>query len=282
MLAIFEGSKFERPLPKNRFEQFFYIFVSYFNKMALLSLLTALFFLPLIVFMYISTIVDSALYASILNGEEVSIELIQELKMRSYFNLLFYVPFTGIAFIGLSGMFGVLKKYTWRQLVDLPHDFFISIKNNLLFSFIVGIIYGLIMGAILTSDLFFNEKIIWNIVGFIIISFVSIFFFYVLTLNIYYEVHIGQLFFNSLMLLIIRLPYNIFSIIIAFLPILFLIFLPTILGMTIMVILYILLYLSISSLALITNNLSGFDKYINKKTYPEFYKKGLDSVKNHE
>ena len=276
MLRMFKDPKYQGPLPKTRLEQFFDIVHFNWRSLMLLSLLTFLFFIPLIIWMYISTIVDSALYAEIIKyGDDVPSELFNQLKTQTTINILVYTPAIAISFVGLSGMLGSLKKLIYREITDLPIDFFVSIKKNWLASLLLGIVYGLSITSISFSNLFFNESVMWNIVGIILIVIISIFFLYSICLNVFYTETITSLLFNSFILLIVRIPFNLISMTIITLPVLFVVFLPKILGITIMIILYLFIWAGFGVLSFEINAVSAFDKFINKNSFPNNYKKGL-------
>ncbi len=276
MLSIFKDPKHQGPLPKNRFEQFFDIVQFNYRSLMLLSFLTFLFFIPLIIWMYISTITDSALYAEILSyGDDVPLELYNELKTQTLINAIIYVPLISITFIGLSGMIGTFRKFFYRDIVELPANYFECVKKNWLSSLLIGLFYSMAISSITFSNLFFNESVIWNIIGIVLIVFVSIFFLFVLSLNVYYTESIGSLLFNSFILLIVRLPQNLLSIVVLVLPVLFVVFLPKILGITLMIIVYTIIWLAFGILAFEANAIGAFDKYINQKSFPDIYKKGL-------
>lgn len=281
--ALWKEPKRPAKLPTNRLDQFGDIMRFDWRSVMLLSIISSIFFLPLVIWMFISTTVDSALYADMLNAtQEEAVKIADELKTHSYINWAVNIPLIAIAFMGLSGLIEILKKIAWGANVEKVSDYFKSVKKNLVSSLILGIIYGLICGAIVTSNLFFNESVIWNIIGFTIIGLASLFFIYALMLNVFYKQTVFNLLFNSFIFTVIRMPVNLICLAFILLPIVMLFFLPSILAVSLCCLIYLFIWLGMGMLSFVLNGCSAFDKHINKELYPDVYRKGLWGEKQSE
>ncbi len=271
---LFNYSNKEAKLPSNRIDQFGYIMRFYWRQVALVSLLTLLFAIPFVAWMIVSNMANNVLYNSYLSADdETKLQLAEQIRSQIFVSGLISVPLVGLSFVGLSGAAQVMKKYIWREIVDLSTDFWGGIKKHWLGSLIIGCIYALFLTSVISSNLF-SESIAWTIVGAVIVVFATIWAFYCFFLNVFYVQKLHGLLFNALILTILRFPQNLIIFLFSCLT-LTLFFLPTILATALFVLINGMIGFGYSLLLATLNAQSSFDKYINKQSYPEYYKKGL-------
>ena len=278
---LFNYSNKEAKLPANRIDQFGYIMRFYWRQVALVSLLTLLFAIPFIAWMIASNMASSVLYNSYLSAdEETKLQIAEQIRSQIFVSGLICVPFVGLLFVGLSGAAQTMKKFIWREVVDLPSDFWNGVKKHWLGSLIIGCVYALFLTSVISSNLF-CENVAWSIVGAVIVVFATIWIFYCFFLNVFYVQKLHSLLFNALMLTILRFPQNLIILLFSCLTLL-LFFLPTILATALCVLINGMIGFGYSILLATLNAQSSFDKYINKQSYPEHYKKGLEKAKGLE
>ncbi len=279
MFNLFKYSDKETPLPNSRLGQFGYILRFHWRSLALLSTLTSLFAIPLVVWMYWSTMANSALYAKLLSLTDYAqkVELATQLKGQMLFNGLVYIPLTAVAFVGLGGCAQCIKMYAKRQIVFVSQCFWRGVKQHFWGSFVTGALYASAVCAVLCSDLFFGTEWWWNVVGVLALVVVSIFVSYCFVLNVFYKQSLKALLLNATALTFVRFPQNALALALSMITVWLVVFLPSVLGVTLCVIVNLVIGIGYSTLIIVLNAFSAFDKYINKTQYPSLYREGLQN-----
>ena len=257
-------------LPKNRIKQFFDLFIHRFLDLLKLSLLQAIFLMPLL-----ATCV--LFYVFLRNASDknslFTIFLIQGLS------LMITLP---INYVGLTGCFYCLKKIIHAESEYTSSSFFIGMKQEWAKGLLFGFIEGM-SGALTLIGLFllFNniaDLIAWVSglgIAMVIIQFilVTMFTYHCLGQISVYSNPLKYVVKNSFLIMTMRFPINLLFLILQ--PGIF-IALACIMEITMYVGVVLALFLSaFMYLIWMLNIISSFDKYINKEHHPEIYKKGL-------
>ncbi len=267
-------------LPKNRRELFIFLFKNNFWELVKVSLLTFLFFIPLLLW-------DFSFNAYILSAEEILKEIdptlipTQKLILKAIFGLV-QIPLFIIATIGLSGAIGIIQKLIYDEVTIFKYQFFHSIKENwkrnIGYSLFVSI-----PNLFMIINFYFFQSVslpsfieIFNLVIIFFVLLVGIFMYlYSMVQNNIYTLINKKLIKNSFLFSIILFPKNLIISFLALLP--FIIMnLAQLLGVKlflICLIMFILLSYSVIIVLLFLNSI--FDKYIHSYKKKDFVNKGL-------
>lgn len=256
--------------PENRRAQFFDIFKHRFVEILKLSLLQAVFSLPLLVAIIL-------FYSLIRNSTDINSLMTVFLIQGGLF--IFVVP---IAFIGLTGSFYSIKKIAYSEGEYASSSFFIGLREEWKRGLLIGIIAG-ISSAVAVIGFFFanfyisavNTVISGLAIAVLVIQLIVVLIvcYYSIAQAIIYINNLRFVFKNSFIMALIRFHINLFCIILH----------PGILIalcciMEITMYIGVVLYIFISAfghLLWMMNLLGAFDKFINKENHPEEYRKGL-------
>lgn len=263
--------------PKTRLGQFGDIFKHRFGELIKLSLLQAIFNMPLIV----SLILFYALIRS--SGDINSLMTIFIIQGASF---LISLP---CAFIGMTGTFYCMKKLAYAEGEFAASSFFIGLREEWKKGILIGLLAG-ISAAIAVIGFFFfyfylsqfnttitGLGIATTIIQFIVVLMVS---YYALGQVVFYSNQMRFVYKNAFLLTLMRFPLNLLFFIIH--PGIFII-LSCIMEITMYVgIVIILFFSSFFHLMWVLNEVSAFDKYINKENNPDFYRRGLANMEPNE
>lgn len=260
----------KKDLPKNRFKQFFDISIHRFLDIFKLSLLQAIFAMPLLAtcvlfYVFIRSAGDK--------NSVFTIFLVQGLS------LLITIP---LVYLGLTGTFYCLRKIIHAESEYTSSSFFIGLKQEWGHGLLLGIIEGISAGATLISlFLLFtylpelNASVSGIGIAMIIIQFilVTMFTYHCLAQLSVYKNPFRYVLKNSFLLMTMRFPFNLLFLLLH--PGIF-IALMCIMEITMYVgVMLSLLFSTFGYLIWMLNIIAAFDKYINKEHHPEIYKKGL-------
>ena len=263
--------------PKTRLQQFGYIFKTRFVELMKISLLQAVFNMPLIVSLVIFYV--AAKSATDLNSL-MTVFLVQGAS--------FLISLPSV-FVGMTGVFYCMKKIIYDEGEFASSSFFIGLreewKNGLFIGFLTG--FSALIAVVGFFFSFYYLSQIDTIVTGFSIAMLAIQLLVVLMVSYY---SIGQVVFysnqmrfvykNSFIMTLIRFPFNL----------LFFIVYPGIF-IALICIMYITMYVGVGLLVLFSalvhliwalNNVSAFDKFINKEQHPDFYRKGLANINTSE
>ena len=258
--------------PSNRLRQFFDVFRHRFVDILKISLLQAVFNMPLVVSLVLFYILvrNSSTFAS-LN----TVFLIQGASM------VVTIP---VAFIGLSGSFYCFKKICYAEGEYASSSFFNGMREEWKKGLLIGLLPGISYAAAIIGSFycyFYLTQVNPTIAGFgiailvtqaLVVSMVA---YYSISQIVVYSNKLRYVLKNSFIMTLIRFPINLLSFIIH--PGI-LIALFAIMEVTMYVGLVLLVFLvGIGHLLWVTNTLGAFDKFINRESYPDFYRKGLSN-----
>ncbi|MGM9874247.1 MAG: hypothetical protein ACI31G_05060 [Bacilli bacterium] len=268
-------------LPSNRFYAYFDILSHRFGTLIALSFLSALFFIPFFAFNFIwklymmQPIDTTSLTQADIDLRNFSLNMISS---------LISIPLLIIGFIGLGGLFYVIKKLVFQDpKINVGQDFFFGIKDNIKSSLLSGAIFSL-FSFLYISNIYFYPLMtdIPSFVKVILIILLTIVYLFSIMLSLYllasgtlYNFKFIPALKNNLMLSFVLYPLNLLFVAISALFFLLYIFIPIALIQIISLILIVLYGFSHMSLCFCLYAFKMFDKFINKKYSKEIVNKGL-------
>lgn len=216
-------------LPTNRWELFWDIFKGRFGKLVIINLLTAIFFIPflLMLFMRHGMIINYGTYYPFGQGFGVgylATPSIAGFGENIIFNVnivsLLALPITfAIAGIGLSGGLYVIRNMVWTEGVFVANDFWRGIKQNyknifkILFSYSILLYIMILSISVSEMNIAANMDNNWlfvvtKIFAYMVIGFYTIMCLHMLTMSVTYELKFSQLLKNSFYFSIALLPQS--------------------------------------------------------------------------
>ena len=259
--------------PENRFKQFFDIFRHRFVDILKISLLQAIFSMPIIasLVLFWALIKNSTTFASL-----TTVFLIQGGAMA------IAVP---IAFIGLTGSFYCFKKMCYAEGEYASSSFFVGMREEWKRGLLIGLFPGLSYALTIIGSFYFyyyvtsiNPGVAGFGIAILVIQamMVSMVAYYSIAQIVVYSNKLRFVLKNSFIMTLIRFPFNLLCFVIH--PGI-VVALASIMEITMYIGIVLLVFLSaIGHLAWVTNTLGAFDKYINKENHPEAYRKGLREI----
>lgn len=281
---------FSIELPLNYRGVFKYTYRFSFTFLIKLSLLLSLFFIPTLLWIYISGLLEGAVIHKF--APEGPYIQWQALLLHRQTFVWLIIPCFLVASIGLAGAMYVMKRQITNDGVVLTTDFKEGIIRNwkryLLFSLIYSILIAFLF---FVSNLFYTPdqlSIYVSITLFVVIvAFLLIIsMFYAMQLNQTYDAKFSECIFKSFAFVFGEFPKNILLFLITIFPFFILIFINNLLFPTIQILtwttylVYICLGLGHSVLLISLFQHYAMDKYINKTQFPEIYRKGLYNEKD--
>ena len=256
--------------PNTRLEQFFDIFKHRFVELIKLSLLQAVFNMPLIV---------SLVLFHVLVKNVTSMNSLMTIFIIQGSSLVVSIP---IAFVGLTGVYYSLKKMSFAEGEYASSSFFIGLKEEWKRGFVIGLLCGLSTCLAVIGFFFFYfylSQVNTTVSGFgIAILVIQAIVAYMVCMYSIGQVAIysNKLRFvlkNSFIMTLIRFPINLGILIIhpgIFVALAVIMDITMYVGTVLLVVL-----VGVSHLLWMMNLLGAFDKYINKEYHQEIYRKGL-------
>lgn len=263
-------------LPINRKQLYGQAYKTAFFNIVKLSLLISLFALPFAVLILCRNTAQSHLLKELLSNAD----LYQTYLSREIFWNITYIPALIILSIGLSGAHYVIKAYAFGDGYTLWRTFWFGIKKDFKRVIINGIIFSVIYFLISFAQCYLSMLgQNWFTATYIIkwaltILLAGAYAFCLSQLPIYTDGAM-RIFKNSFLLAFSALPKTILSIILSYLPLFVILFLSN--NTLILVIIAIYMTIGFGNAALVTTLFchSTLDELVNKKNFPEIYRKGL-------
>lgn len=278
-------------LPGSRWALFKDTFFNRFGAMAKISLLSLIFFIPLIamfVIMYIkSTVIQNTVPYS--GNIGIGYPIVSDAAVmgemwrfaNNLYTLLYMVPCAIIAFIGLAGAFHVMKLLAWGEGVSVASNFFIGIKKNILQFLVIAVFLSIsiFLFAFNITSFDSNTMPLWlrimtlvaSIILFIMVMCMMIF---LPTQAVTYNLKIRHLFKNSFLFAIALLPTNIFFLIVAALPFIIAAILPLQFSVFVWLILA---FMGIAYVVLVLTVYAhwAYDKFVNDRVEGAIKNRGM-------
>lgn len=258
-------------LPTTRKEELKYIIRFRYKALFLLGGILIIFSLPLLASLFIKDLKAISIITTSTNDSDLSKLLINDL-----FYAVFIIPSFVIFFIGLSGIYYIIRKFIWAEGVLFKYDFFIGIRQNWKHFSFNGLLFSILFYGSYLSTIYIDIDFLKYLP--LAICFVFIYPVILIHLNlttIYKNTYFAQ-FRNALIIYINKfLVYLAFFIVLIFIPFLMMIFPLPLAPKYIILFLYIYLFIPVFILVISVYSIYVFDEYINKEKHKELYKKGL-------
>ena len=257
--------------PNTRLAQFFDLGKHRFVELLKLSILQAVFNMPLVatlitfyLFLRSATTLNSIMTVFLITGA-----------------LLFVCMIS--SFTGLTGLFYCLKKMIYAEGEYASSDFFNGLVQNWKKGIVIGALVGLSVSLTVIGSFFFiyylsayNTVVAGFGIAILVVQalVVLIIAYYSIAQIVLYENNLKYVIKNSFIFTLMRFQYN--------LPLFILhpgiiIALMVIMEITMYVaVALIIIFIAFGALIWSLNCISAFDKFINKENYPEHYRKGLN------
>lgn len=255
-----------------------------------LSLLLSLFFIPTLVWIYLSGLLEGAVIHKF--ASDGSLVQWQALLLHRQTFVWLIIPCFLIGSIGLAGSLYVMKRQITNDGVVLLSDFKEGIIRNWKRYLLFALFYSVIISFLFfVPNLFYHPDqmtLYISIFSFsAIISFLLIIsMLYAMQLNQTYDAKFSECIFKSFLFVFAEFPKNILLFIITILPFIAFIFINNLLFPTVQILtwitylLYAILGLGHTILLISLFQHYAMDKYINKSQFPEIYRKGLYNEKD--
>ena len=236
-------------LPGTRFQLFKDVFFNRFGALVKINLLTLLFCLPAIAWLFIMRMVKQAdgsllpYSGNIGAGYGLPISGVANLARQRAFQFdmqtyLILIPCLMVASIGLAGAFYVMRRLVWGEGTTVAGHFFSGVKSNffpfLWSSLFAGISLFLVMANIGIYNNMTNIHIAWRIIGiavsviqFVLLLSMAIF---LTTQAVTYKLKTWGLIKNSFLFAIALLPTNLIMLIVSAIPFILVMVLPSFLS----------------------------------------------------
>ena len=257
-------------LPTTRKSQFKHIIKYRWKYLFLMGGILILFAIPLLVSLFIKDLKAISI-VSVSEGNETSALFINDL-----FYAVFIIPSSVIFFVGLSGIYRIMRNYIWAEGVIFKSDFIIGIKRNWLHFAITGFLFSLLFYGLYLATVYISTPFVRYLP--LAICFIVIYpvFLVHMNLTVIYKNNYFIQFKNGFVLYVKRFYiYLPFFLLVVAVPLVFMIFsIPLIIKY---VVLFAFIYLFIPFYVLVISEYSMhvFDENINKTRHPDLYKKGL-------
>lgn len=256
--------------PETRLAQFKDIFKHRFLELLKISLLHTVFLMPLLVSLII-------FYALVRNSNDINSLMTVFLIQGASF--LISMP---SSFVGTTGTFYCMKKLSYAEGEFAASSFFIGMREEWKKGLFIGLLAGISLALTLIGFffLFFRVSSVDPVMTGLGIALLGIQSILVLMVSYYavgqvvvYSNKLRYIYKNSFIMTLIRFPFNLAFFILY--PGIF-IALFCIMEITMFVGVGLIIFFSaIGHLMWMLNDLSAFDKFINKEQYPDYYRKGL-------
>lgn len=260
----------QRERPKTRLKQFFDIFRHRFLELLKLSLLQAVFNMPLLV--------TAFLFWMLLQNSSTEQAVMMVFLIQGA-SLLISLPFS---FVGMTGSFYALKKLIYAEGEYASSSFFYGLKEEWKKGLAVGLIAGISAAIAVIGAYFFLvssfELISW-VKGFgiaiivIQLMLVLMICYYSIAQSITYTNRMTPILKNSFLMSLMRFPINLGILILhpgVFIALICIMSITMYVGLALLI-----LTSAFGHLMWMLLTTSAFDKFINKEQFPDYYRKGL-------
>lgn len=265
-------------LPVNRIQLFQFTYKTHLMFLIKLSLLLFCFAIPLLVVIILRGGAEQVLWKSV--GNEISEEIVQLYFSQSIFLDLFYIPCFLIMGCGLTGAYSLMKRYTFGEGYLFKEDFFQGIKENGRECGMVTLCFSVVFYLVSTSK---NLISLWNFNYYIgIVVFESIWkgillcaYIFSLCQIVIYRNMIFRTMKNAVLFTFAELPKIAGIMAVTYLPLVLCFWVSSVIVVSIGLFIYLVIGFGNAVLVTTLYCQSCFDRMVNKRFYPELYRKGL-------
>lgn len=257
-------------LPINRKSELKYLIRYRWKSLLIIGGILILFAIPL----FASLLVKDLKAISIVTTSDTSD--LSTLLLNDLFYSIFIIPSTVILFVGLSGIYRVIRNYVWAEGVLLKSDFLIGIKQNWLHFAISGFLFSVVYYGVYLATIYISVPMIKYLP--LAICFLLIYppILVHMNLTVIYKNNYFVQFKNAFVLYLKRiyiyLPLFLLLIVI---PFVFMVFTIPLIIKYVVLFFYFYLFIPFYILFISVISIHIFDENINKNNHPDLYKKGL-------
>lgn len=272
-------------LPRNRKQLFGYL-ARRWDAVMSVSLLVALFSVPLVVIVLATSVIEANItlqMSQATSNEQLAVYVLRLLRTQSVGGILSLVGFYPLC-LGLNGAFRYYKKTVWSQGANIKDDFWSGVKDGLKQSILPAVLCTLAYLFFVSARWFvqtYLTDITAVIIAYVVIAIVVAFVFSLCLLDIaqnqIYRCSAWHRLKNSAIMALLRFPRNFLFTLITLLPFVLTILVSQVAGLSIAFVVYAVYYFGLMSLVWTLNSHSIFDKYINAESYPQLVGKGLNN-----
>ena len=258
-------------LPVNRKNEFKYLLKYRWKSLFIIGGILFLFAIPLLVSLLIKDLKAISIVTTSPENSDLSTLLINDL-----FYAIFVIPSFVILFVGLAGIYRIIRNYIWAEGVILKADFFIGIKQNWKHFVITGFMFSLLYYVIYLSAFYINVPFIKYLpLAFCVIAIYPALLVSMNLTVIYKNSYLMQL--KNAFILSIKKIYIFFPLflLLVLIPFIVGVFSIPIVFKYIILTLFLYFFVPTFILGISTYSMSVFDENINKDKHPDLYKKGL-------
>ncbi len=266
----------QKSKPFDRKDVFFRTFKEHYGVLLGVSLAMFVFALP-VVAVYFGAYIELSLLG------EITLENAVEMYSIQTQMYIWLIPAFAIFSVGAAGAFYVIRRLVWDQPVLFFRDFFRGIKANWLQSLISGVIFILFMGAlnyamnmlVLNVELGSAYWTLYVVQIFLAVVAAMLLLFQYAAIAVYND-NVFKIIKNSFAFLWATFPRSIGIVLLAFAPVFVLLAFASVYIIYIIVLIFLALVGFAYGILVFTLHAHYvFDKYVNKQSFPDVYKKGL-------
>lgn len=258
-------------LPTNRKSQLKYLIKYRWKSLLIMGGVLLLFAIPLLVSLLLKDLKAISIVTNSSDGDELTTLFINDI-----FYAVFVIPSTIILFLGLAGIYRVIRNYIWGEGVIFGSDFFLGIKQNWKHFVINGLVSATLFYGVYLATAYIDVPFI----KYLPLAFAILFLFPAIlvhmNLTVIYKNNYFVQFRNAFVIYVRRfyiyLPLFLLAVAI---PVVFMIFTIPLLVKYIVLFVFIYLFIPFYVLSISVYSMHEFDEMINKDRHPELYKKGL-------
>ncbi len=272
-------------LPRNRRQLFKYLFLRWDAVMSI-SLLVALFSLPLVAIVLATSVVKANIMLQMSQAttpEQYAIYVLRLLRTQSVCGALSVLGFYPLC-VGLNGAFRYYKKTVWSQGANIKDDFWLGVKDGLKQSILPSILFALAYLFFVSIRWFVDvyvTDVTLQVIAYVIVTAIITFVFSVgmfdIAQNQIYRCGVMNRLKNAVIIALLRFPRNLLFSVVAFLPFVSTLFFPEVASLSVVFVVYAVYYWGTVSLVWTLHSHALFDKYINAQSYPQLVNKGLNN-----
>ena len=258
-------------LPTTRKSQLKYLIKFRWKSLMVMGGVLLLFAIPLLVSLTLKDLKAISIVTTSTEGDELT-----SLFINDIFYAVLIIPSSIIFFLGLAGIYRLIRNYIWGEGVIFGSDFLLGIKRNWKHFVLNGLLASSLFYAVYLATVYINIPFIkyLPLVFAILLIFPVILVHMNLTV-IYKNSYLYQ--FKNASIIYIRRFYIYFPLFLLaiIIPVILLIFTIPLIVKYIIIFVFIYLFTPFFVLSISVYSMHIFDEMINKERHPELYKKGL-------
>lgn len=258
-------------LPISRKSQFKYLIKYRWKSLLIMGGILILFAIPLLVSLLLKDLKAISIVTSSSTGDELSTLFINDI-----FYAIFIVPSALIFFIGLAGIYRIIRNYIWAEGVIFGSDFFIGIKQNWKHFLLSGLIMSLLFYGVYLATVYISVPFLKYLPLVIVIMFIYPVILIHMNLTVIYKNSYLHQLKNAFIIYLKRcyvyLPLFLLAVIV---PVILMSFSIPLIVKYIIIFVFIYLFIPVFVLSFSLYSMHQFDEMINKENHKELYRKGL-------